>query len=52
MAGIIKKLQARIRVMMACHRFVILRQIADAYHKELAYRRRKCRLFIGAKGRG
>ena len=44
-AGIIKKLQARIRVMMACHRFVILRQIADAYHKELVYRATKMQAF-------
>jgi hypothetical protein len=48
-AGIIKKLQARIRVMMACHRFVILRQIADAYHKELVYRATKMQAFYRGK---
>ena len=35
--------------MMACHRFVILRQIADAYHKELVYRATKMQAFYRGK---
>ena len=35
--------------MMACHRFVILRQIADAYHKEFVYRATKMQAFYRGK---
>ena len=37
-AGIVKKLQRRIRMVIGCARFITLRAIAEAYHKEMVFR--------------